>query len=578
MSITQGLSGLGKSLYAGWKGDADDDQLFFASFDGTKWGTAPALPGKSSVGPSLTELDGTLHAAWKGESGVSDQRLFHATFNGSKWSDKTSIDGTQGSSIGPALGVLVGVLYAVWKGPDGDESLSWSKFDGSKWSSPVQIPDAVSLTGPSLAAFGGKLWAAWRGSYGDQSVYHAAFDGSTWSKPSKIPGAESSTGASLAPFGSNLYAAWKGESLDQNLRYASFDGTEWSAATKIPKVGSSIGPTLAAFDQKLFAVWKGVSGDSSLWYTSFDGSSWSKPAAFPGNTDQDVVQPPESGLMGNSNYMIHGNARPLRNLSLTIEVTEDIALGTVIPNPPRTTATRGFSFQWNAYTEPTARCNFMQYNIGVNMDNPRETVVIGAVEYWPPYVPNGSDVCNTNVPLISIPGPVVPAGYTFTIALGADDDGIVKRVTFSVSDKSGKTAAQKPQVVELLDLKLDAMSEPQTDPQFVSESGKLTIDDLVPVLALELDIAGHDSGATAVLDSGAGNLTYSSSDNLTAATYQPAWSSAQGVGTLENANSFYGALPSKPSPTLTQPFGVNRADRHPTSIRTGALRELAWNA
>jgi hypothetical protein len=568
MSITQGLSDFSTSLYAAWTGEVNDDRLFFAAFNGTKWDNQATIPGNSSVGPSLAALNGTLHAAWKGEHGDSDQRLFHASFNGSSWSAQAQIAGAGGSSVGPALGVLDGVLYAVWKGEEGDDRLFWSALKGSTWSGQTEIAGAASFIGPALAAYGGKLWGAWRGSFNDQGLYYASFNGSTWSAQTPIPGVGSSIGPSLAPFGSALYAAWKGEGNDQNLYYASFNGSVWSAQAQIPNVRSSIGPALATFGNKLYAMWKGEGSNQSLYYASFDGTRWSTQATLPGNTGQDMAAEPEGGLMGNSNYMIYSNCNPLKNLAVTIAVTEDIVCGSAT-YPSGASAPKGLSFQLNGYSPAGARCDYQQYCIGVNMSNSAQTVITGSIDNWPAHLANGSDLINYGVQLLSIPGAALPAGYKITMALGNDAAGNVNSVTFTVVDNLGKVRASN--AIELLSLQLDnSLGKPPTTPGFLP--GPVTQQDLAPLLAVELNMVGHDSGESAVLTSGAGTITYSASVLLTATDSQPACTAAQGVFTEENANTVYSELPASPSGTLTQAFGVNTRTTQPMVRRVGTPR------
>jgi hypothetical protein len=229
---------------------------------------------------------GQLFAAWKGE--VDDDRLFYSQFDGTEWTPQATIGGN--SSVGPALALSGGSMIAAWKGEHGDERLFFATLTGATWSPQALIPGVASSAGPSLASFGGKLYAAWKGSGSDQGIWYASFDGSNWSAQALIPGVASSVGPSLAGFGGSLYAAWKGESGDQNLYYGSFDGTNWSAQTLIPGVASSIGPALSEFAGKLYAVWKGAGDDVRLWYASFDGITWSGQANVPGNTGQDLPQ------------------------------------------------------------------------------------------------------------------------------------------------------------------------------------------------------------------------------------------------------------------------------------------------
>jgi hypothetical protein len=60
-----------------------------------------------------------------------------------------------------------------------------------------------------------------------------------------------------------------------------------------------------------------------------------------------------------------------------------------------------------------------------------------------------------------------------------------------------------------------------------------------------------------VLSSGAGTITYTASNALTALPAVPSW--AIGLPTGETANSLYGVLPANPSKTFTQSFCATTA-------------------
>ena len=206
MGILQGLCAFGNGLYAAWKGESDDDRLFYTSFSGGTWSGAQTIPGNSSIGPALATVGETIYAAWKGEQ--DDERLFYSALNAGKWTAQNTIPGN--SSVGPTLAAFKGSLFAAWKGEQFDQRLFYSSYDGSAWSAQQQIPSVASSVGPSLAQYGDKLYAAWKGEDSDQGLYWASFDGSSWSGQTQIPGVGSSVGPSLASFGGKLYAAWKG--------------------------------------------------------------------------------------------------------------------------------------------------------------------------------------------------------------------------------------------------------------------------------------------------------------------------------------------------------------------------------
>ena len=300
----------------------------------------------------ITASGSLLFAAWAGSD--SDQQLWYSTFNGSSWAPPAQIPGE--SSVGPSLAVGPGgTLYAAWKGSGSDETLWYSSFNGSSWAPQAQIPGAASSVGPSLAAFQDPLYAAWKGSGSDETLWYSSFNGSSWAPQAQIPGTASPVGPSLAvaeefAVDPPLYAAWAGTDSDQQLWYSSFNGSSWAAQAQIPGE-SSVGPSLAAFNGLLYAVWLGSDGDQRLWYSSFNGSSWAPQAQIPGAQAavSDPVPVPAAGLGGNSNYILASDCNSLINVSVTINVTEDIVWQSASGQ------TDGFGFQLNAYSPTGAR-------------------------------------------------------------------------------------------------------------------------------------------------------------------------------------------------------------------------------
>jgi len=553
--ITQGLFAFGDNLYAAWKGEVGDDRLFYAVFNGTSWqGESVHIPGNSGVGPSITAPgQSTLYAAWKGEHGDSDQRLFFSAFNGA-WQPQAQIPGVA-SSVGPSLGVLNGVLYAAWKGEEGDNQIYWSWLDGSTWKPQQKIPSASSLVGPSLAEYGGKLYAGWRGAVNDQTLHFAQFSGSSWEAAPSIPGGpESSIGPSLAPFGASLYAAWKGEDQDQGIYYASFSNGAWSGQTKIPNVGSSIGPALAAYASKLYAMWKGEGSDQSLYFASFDGT-WSGQSTLPGNTGQDTVPVPESGLTDNSNYWIYSNCNEITGLSVDIEVTQNMVWESTSRG-----GGKGFSFQLNAFSEIGSNIipGWQQFIYFINTGNSPSTDFRGQFENWPanPTIngisTGGSDLINLgdDVQTLQTTGVSgIPAGYKLNISLGTDGRSRVKSATFSVTDPNSNSGHPYSATIETVNqnppLQLDGSLPKKLQ-------GPITDADIAPILAFQIVLVGPD-GCAVKLSSGGGTITYKASVPLTAVNAPP--SCINNVWTGEAANSVYSTILAG-SGTLTQTFWV----------------------
>jgi hypothetical protein len=279
-------SAFNKQLVAAWKGESNDDRLFYSTYQNGDWAPAATIPGNSSVGPALAAVGDVVYAAWKGEQ--DDERLFYSSFNGTAWSGQQVIPGN--SSVGPSLAKFQGKLYAAWKGESFDQRLFFSSYDGNSWAQQQQIPNVASAVGPSIAQFGSNLYAVWRGMDDDQNLYWAAYNGTSWTNQAVIGGAGSNTGPSLAVFGGKLYAMWKGLKGDEGLYWASFDGSNWSAQQRVNGVASSIGPAIAGTKGALYALWKGQTGDQRLWFSSFNGTTWLPQTTIPGNTGQDPIR------------------------------------------------------------------------------------------------------------------------------------------------------------------------------------------------------------------------------------------------------------------------------------------------
>jgi hypothetical protein len=164
-----------------------------------------ADPG-NRMGPALAEFKGKLYAIWRG-AGTDDQ-LWYASFDGSKWAAPARIGGV-GTSAAPSLAVFRDKLYAAWKGRRTEQTLWFASFDGLKWSGRARIPGGSSSAGPWLSVFRDKLYAAWKGMNTDQILWYASFDGSKWqmapSGQAKVAGVAASP-PNVHPFSPEIIA------------------------------------------------------------------------------------------------------------------------------------------------------------------------------------------------------------------------------------------------------------------------------------------------------------------------------------------------------------------------------------
>jgi hypothetical protein len=140
-------------------------------------------------------------------------------------------------------------------------------------------------------------------------------------------------------------------------------------------------------------------------------------------------------LTSNNNYLLFNGCNPILDLSVTLQVTEDLV------------ATNGFSFQLNAYNPAGPTTSWMQYVIMMN-----GTGFAARIEYWQIDPDNITFPGNTNLFGIIIPssptsipginvsqGNTVPAGYSFNIQLQQNTTGSITGATFTIFDNMGNS-------------------------------------------------------------------------------------------------------------------------------------------
>lgn len=232
------------------------------------------------------------------------------------------------------------------------------------------------------------------------------------------------------------------------------------------------------------------------------------------------VPPPGSGLGSNSNYILCSNCNPLINLSVEIDVTQDVVWQS------SSGSLTGFGFQLNGYSPTNETSAWQQYIIALF-----GTDLQGWVDNWPL---SGTNIINKRVDLVSLSKTAIPAGYKLQISLSNDQNRNIAAATYLVLDNQGNIAGKQTQVLSALGV---------------------SPDDLAPLVAFELNLVGPGNGESVVLSSGAGTITYAASTPLTVLSAEPQCAES-GYVTAETANSFYGEMPAGPSATLTQSFTV----------------------
>jgi hypothetical protein len=543
MSVLQGLISNGGNLYAAWKGEPNDDRIFYSHRNGSgTWSAASPMAsatvgGNTSAGPSLGIFNGSVYAAWKGE--WSDPRLFWARYNGTNWENQQQIPHAY-SDEGPALCAYSSTkLIAAWK--NFDQTLYYAIYDSSnsKWSEPATIPGTASSVGPSLAALGGKIYAAWKGEDSDQSLWYSYYDGS-WHPQTKIAGVGSSVGPSLATVGSKLYAVWKGESSDQNLYYTYYDGS-WHPQTKISGATSSIGAAIAELGGNLYAIAKGKDTDVGLYTSELTSNGWLDwKSDIPGNTGPDPLTPLATPGGGPNNYAFSdskGKNAALTGTTVTMTVVEDI-----VPEN-----SKNYSLQINCYGKPpqAASANpFYWQQYGFRMA--ANQLFFWVNDFRPQDLPAAyylgwdSRAMPNNTGVTSLPNNVLPKDWQLTTALTTDHGGNVTGFSFNVIRADGSVALNSgPMALQTLPgLKVSVAP-----------------DNLAPIINFQVILvaenpASNNPGDTVTFSSGKGIFLSRADNALAAAT--PSLPVSEEV-----SNVRYSALPaSYPNGEFFQFFGA----------------------
>jgi hypothetical protein len=257
-------------------------------------------------------------------------------------------------------------------------------------------------------------------------------------------------------------------------------------------------------------------------------------AALFSGIDFDVPAPePPSGLGSNSNYIFSSDCKPLIDVTVTIDLTQHIALLGNGPPSHGDSSVSGYSWQLNCFSPKHETDAWQQYVIDFV-----DGALIGVVNNWKSSEHQLVDLRQNLVP----PGiwgiSTVPAHWKLRIALRNDDAGNVTGVSFTVHGGEGQTVAES-------DMTFTDLGVPAHD--------------LSPIIAFELNFVGPGNAESAELVLGAGTITYTARNELTAMAFGPPCAEVDFI-TAETANTVYGLLPPNSATWFQQSFKVAPPD------------------
>lgn len=266
--------------------------------------------------------------------------------------------------------------------------------------------------------------------------------------------------------------------------------------------------------------------------------------------DRSVLEPPPANFSSNHNYFIHAGGQPIRGLSVTIAVTEDLDAPT------------GLNMQLNCNSADGATCVYQQYCMGID---PKFKTRLGwSNENFPSRefrwvlhqkhdLPCGAarnpteesckgDIFNMHGVVGFFPRITnrVPAGSKLVWELIENPDGAIAGASYSFVNPDGKKTSSGPQLIK----------------SFRLEGGKANVDPdaMVPILSLQMNIVGLNGGAHTQLGSGAGSIIYQAMTPLVPSGKQPQKTAAHGVFTAESSNINYAELAAQPKMKVVQRF------------------------
>jgi hypothetical protein len=597
---------MANNLWTAFIADNGSNDILAASLpEGGTWTPSVPINQTSPFAPSLALFEGVLYCAFitddvNSATGVPSNRIFLCwTTDGVSWSDASFFN--QHSKCAPSLAVWLGKLHIAFVANNSSNTLlvyfSATPQDAQSWGATVAANHS-SANAPALAAYQpagapSQLYMAFVADNGSSNILLCSIaPGGQWTRATAT-GKSCHFSPSLAVLGDTLYLVFAAANTSKDLLLSGMEADgSWSSSVPMNQ-SSSATPCAVGFGPDLSAAF--VANNSSGEVLQVSASNPASSTGWTGG-NVDLKQQSAAGpaiaaapfaccwqlvefqgrLGGSSQYVfwagLGSNNKPIPVLDLVVEITIDEAIvvsptsGFTRPPPPPYPLPIGF--QINGFPtiadqqpgdptsgwSPTAgdlAIGWQQF--GVNMW-PNRAWLKSWVQYWPPAVTTNSrvpDTFNLAIPdqyAATLPNNLtIPAGWTirFVFDYSQTSPGTITGFACTVTDGSG---ARVPS-----DMDINFLDPPPGNP-----NTPIGLGNLAQLAAFQVMIVGFFEGANATLLSGGGTITVQSSTPLTVQTKGPPDCDTWGrrFGTGEDANSTYGLLPSCPSKSFTQAFGV----------------------
>jgi hypothetical protein len=243
-----------KTGFTVYRGGYQDNQLYYTTTNSDE----TAIPGaKTIAGPALSVFRGNTFCVYVG----TDNSLYWTSTNSTAFGGGSTRFSGHSTSAEPALAVFEGALWCIHTGNGEDNSLWYTRYNGSDWGRNWQ-PDTsfgngqTSPSGPALLAVPSVgLVSAYQGN--DNTIYYSVWTGADFSIGRRLTKYRTNTSPFLCYLNASVRVmlAWKDETSPQ-LRYVSVPVDQkkgvvvWDGAPDpidIPECKSQVGPCVSSY-------------------------------------------------------------------------------------------------------------------------------------------------------------------------------------------------------------------------------------------------------------------------------------------------------------------------------------------